>query len=103
MKAHAMKAHGMNIDGHTKLIPHLGYPTASFKAPMIYNPWFEAQGINAVVVPMGVTPQDAPVTLPAVFRMSNFHGALDDVRLYRGLLTAAEVAALAKRDAGARK
>jgi hypothetical protein len=30
---------------------------------------------------------------------NNFHGALDDVRLYRGLLTAAEVAALAKRAA----
>jgi hypothetical protein len=30
---------------------------------------------------------------------NNFHGKLDDVRLYRGLLTAAEVAELAKRDA----
>lgn len=30
---------------------------------------------------------------------NNFHGSLDDVRLYRGLLTAAEVAVLAKRDA----
>jgi len=32
------------IDGHTTLIAHLGYPTATFKAPMIYNPYFEAQG-----------------------------------------------------------
>ncbi len=29
----------MIISGHTRLIAHLGYPTASFKAPMIYNPW----------------------------------------------------------------
>lgn len=72
----ADRPQGLNIDGYTRLIPHLGYPTASFKAPMIYNPWFEAKGINAVVVPMGVTPADAPTTLPAVFRMSNFHGAL---------------------------
>ena len=39
------------ITGRTRLIVHLGYPTESFKAPMIYNPWFEAQGIEAVVVP----------------------------------------------------
>ena len=35
------------IDGKTKLIAHLGYPTESFKAPMIYNPWFESRGIDA--------------------------------------------------------
>ena len=38
------------ISGTTQLIAHLGYPTESFKAPMIYNPWFEKQGIDAVVV-----------------------------------------------------
>ena len=26
----------MTISGRTKLIAHLGYPTESFKAPMIY-------------------------------------------------------------------
>ena len=30
----------MTISGRTKLIAHLGYPTESFKAPMIYNPIF---------------------------------------------------------------
>ena len=44
------------ITGRTRLIVHLGYPTESFKAPMIYNPWFEMKGINAVVVPVGVQP-----------------------------------------------
>ena len=29
------------ISGSTKLIAHLGYPTFSFKAPLIYNPYFE--------------------------------------------------------------
>jgi shikimate 5-dehydrogenase len=41
------------ITGTTRLIVHLGYPTESFKAPMIYNPWFEMKGIKAVVVPVG--------------------------------------------------
>ena len=41
------------IDGNTEIIAHIGYPTHAFKAPMIYNPWFEKAGVNAVVVPMG--------------------------------------------------
>jgi shikimate 5-dehydrogenase len=40
----------MNIDGNTELIAHIGYPTHSFKSPLIYNPYFEKQGINALVV-----------------------------------------------------
>ena len=31
----------MHIDGNTELIAHIGFPTASFKAPMIYNPSIE--------------------------------------------------------------
>ena len=48
-----------NADQRThKLIAHLGYPTESFKAPMIYNPYFEKYGIDAVVVPMGCKAED---------------------------------------------
>ncbi|KIQ16709.1 shikimate dehydrogenase [Variovorax paradoxus] len=64
------------ISGKTTLIAHLGYPTEAFKAPMIYNPWFDKHGIDAVVVPMGVKPEDYAATLPQVFRFSNLRGAL---------------------------
>jgi shikimate dehydrogenase len=64
------------ISGKTTLIAHLGYPTESFKAPMIYNPWFEKHEIDAVVVPMGVKPDDYPGFLPSLFRLSNIRGAL---------------------------
>jgi shikimate dehydrogenase len=64
------------ITGKTQLIAHLGYPTEAFKAPMIYNPWFESQGIDAVVVPMGVKPDDYPATLAALARLTNLRGAL---------------------------
>lgn len=43
----------MIISGHTRLIAHLGYPTASFKAPMIYNPWLAHCEADVKVVPMG--------------------------------------------------
>ena len=64
------------ISGKTTLIAHIGYPTETFKAPMIYNPWFDKQGIDAVVVPMGVKPEDYAVSLPQIFKFSNLRGAL---------------------------
>ena len=64
------------ISGKTTLIAHLGYPTESFKAPMIYNPWFDQQGIDAVVVPMGVKAEDYPAVLESLFRLTNIRGAL---------------------------
>ncbi len=64
------------ISGKTTLIAHLGYPTEAFRAPMIYNPWFEQQGIDAVVVPMGVKPEDYAASLAQIFRFSNLRGAL---------------------------
>ena len=56
------------ISGKTHLIAHLGFPTEAFKAPMIYNPWFEKHGIDAVVVPMGVQADDYPTVLAALAR-----------------------------------
>jgi shikimate dehydrogenase len=64
------------ISGTTTLIAHLGYPTHSFKAPMIYNPFFEKKGIDAVVVPMGVKAEDYPAFVKSLFRLSNVRGAL---------------------------
>jgi shikimate dehydrogenase len=64
------------INGHTKIIAHLGFPTESFKAPMIYNPWFEMKGINTVVMPMGVEAAVYPEVMRALFRIKNLHGAL---------------------------
>ena len=66
----------MTISGRTKLIAHLGYPTESFKAPMIYNPYFEKYDIDAVVVPMGCMAEDYASFLKLVFKLSNIHGAL---------------------------
>lgn len=66
----------MDISGKTRLIAHLGVPTEVFKAPMIYNPWFEESGTDAVVVPMGCEAEDYAAFLPLVFRLRNILGAL---------------------------
>src|SRR5262249_53835608 len=87
------------ITGKTSLIVHLGYPTESFKAPMIYNPWFETKGINAVVVPVGVEAAHYPVLLKALFSTTNVIGALitmphkvTTTRLVDELTTTAKIA-----------
>ena len=64
------------ISGKTTLIAHIGYPTESFKAPMIYNPWFNQQGIDAVVVPMGAKAEDYPAVIKALATLTNLRGAL---------------------------
>jgi shikimate dehydrogenase len=64
------------ISGTTTLIAHLGYPTHSFKAPLIYNPWFDKNGIDAAVVPMGVKAEEYPEFLKYLFKLTNIRGAL---------------------------
>ena len=64
------------INGLTDIIAHIGYPTHSFKSPLIYNPYFEQAGINAVVVPMGCKAEDYPAFLQSVFCLTNIRGAL---------------------------
>jgi shikimate dehydrogenase len=66
----------MIINGHTEIVAHIGYPTQAFKAPMIYNPWFQKAGVNAIVVPMGCQSPDYPTFLRSVFQLANIRGAL---------------------------
>jgi len=58
------------------LIAHLGFPTETFKSPLIYNPFFEKADIDAVVVPMGVQAVDFPSFLPELFKLDNIRGVL---------------------------
>ena len=64
------------IDGNTELIAHIGFPTHSFKAPMIYNPWFDKARVNARVMPMGCQPEDFAALLKSLFTLTNMRGAL---------------------------
>jgi shikimate dehydrogenase len=89
------------IDGKTKLIAHIGWPTESFKAPMIYNPFFERRKINAVVVPMGCKSENYAEFLKLVFRLSNIHGALITMPHKITTLELVEDASVSARIAGA--
>src|SRR4029079_3756282 len=64
------------IAGNTELIAHVGYPTRTFKSPMIYNPYFEQAGVDAVVVPMGCQSADYPAFFKSLFTLTNLRGAI---------------------------
>jgi shikimate dehydrogenase len=89
------------IDGKTSLIAHIGYPTESFKSPMIYNPFFEAKGINAAVIPMACRGEDYPLFLKAVFRLTNVQGALITMPHKVTTLSLVDDASVSARIAGA--
>ena len=89
------------IDGDTKLIAHIGYPTATFRAPTIYNPWFARHEINAVVVPLGVTSENFREAFPQICRFTNFHGALITMPHKAAVVDWLDEASAAVRVAGA--
>jgi shikimate dehydrogenase len=89
------------IDGKTGLIAHIGYPTDSFKSSMIYNPFFEARGINAAVVPMGCKAEDYAAFLKLIFRLANVRGALITMPHKVTTLALVDDASVAARIAGA--
>ena len=64
------------IRGTTRLIAHIGYPTHTFKAPLVFNPYFAHAGVDAVVVPMGCEAGAYPAFLKALFTLTNVIGAL---------------------------
>lgn len=64
------------INGLTQVIAHIGYPTQTFKSPMIYNPYFVEHNINAVVVPFACQADNYPDFLRVLFRNENVLGAL---------------------------
>ncbi|MBE1494001.1 shikimate dehydrogenase [Amycolatopsis lexingtonensis] len=64
------------ISGTTTLVAHLGYPTHTFKSSLICNPWFERNGIDAAVVPMGIKAEDYLGFFRSIFALTNVRGAL---------------------------
>lgn len=89
------------LSGRTTLIAHLGYPTETFTAPLIYNPWFESRAIAAAVVPMGVRAADYAAFLRPLFRLTNIRGALVTMPHKVSTVALVDEATVAVRVAGA--
>ena len=91
----------MRIDGNTEIIAHIGWPTFSFKAPLIYNPYFEQAGINAMVTPMGCKPEHFAAFLSSIFNLQNLRGALITMPHKVSVVSLLDVVSPAVRVAGA--
>ncbi|MEP9379302.1 shikimate dehydrogenase [Aquabacter sp. CN5-332] len=66
----------MEIDGKTRVIPHLAHPSAHVKTPAMFNARCQDLGINAVVVPWDVPPSELPATLAAIRGVSTIPGVI---------------------------
>ncbi|WP_406021670.1 shikimate dehydrogenase [Nocardioides sp. NBC_00850] len=89
------------ISGRTSLIAHLGYPTETFKSPMIFNPFFEKSGVDAIVVPMAISAADFPSFLPELCKIGNLRGALVTMPHKKSVLDLADEVSPTARIAGA--
>lgn len=50
----------LEINGKTKVIVHLAYPSTHLRTPSFFNPLMEEQRRNAVLVPWQVSPENLP-------------------------------------------
>jgi shikimate dehydrogenase len=62
------------ISGTTKVFPVIGWPVEQVKAPAIYNAYFAKYGIDAVCVPMRVSPDEYGVFVKSMMTASNVGG-----------------------------
>jgi shikimate dehydrogenase len=64
----------MSPTGCTRIYFILGDPIAQVRAPEIYNPLFEAHGVDALLVPVQVRPDDVVAFAQAALRAGNVDG-----------------------------
>ncbi|MCS2608744.1 shikimate dehydrogenase family protein [Halomonas dongshanensis] len=62
------------INGKTRLYAILGDPIAQVGSPGLFNPWFRAQGIEALLFPVHVAPSHLPCVFSGLLNVQNFDG-----------------------------
>ena len=62
------------ITGTTRVYGMIADPIAHVRAPMVYNPVFEERGIDAVMVPLHLTPENLAPAIRALVNVPNFGG-----------------------------
>ncbi len=67
---------GRDIGGRTRLFAVLGDPVSQVMAPAMMNRLFCARGVDAVLVPMAVVPDDLDTVVDGLKRIGNHDGFL---------------------------
>lgn len=64
----------LDITGKTAVFGILAHPTDHVRAPQVFNAAYEAAGIDAVLVPHDVLPEDLETVVAALKVIRNYHG-----------------------------
>jgi shikimate dehydrogenase len=80
------------ITGTTKIYFMMAHPIDHVRSPEVFNPIFEARGIDAIMVPLHVHPGDFAGAWDAVRRMQNLGGLVVSVPLKEAAFELADVA-----------
>jgi len=64
----------MLIDGHTQVFFVLGHPVTQVRAPEVFNPLFQAHGVNAVLLPAEVAPERFEAFVHGALSAANMPG-----------------------------
>lgn len=66
----------LKITGATRLYAIVGDPVVQVRSPEVYTPRFAAAGMNAVLVPAQVRPENFDTVIPALMALGNLDGLL---------------------------
>jgi len=64
------------VDGSTRLYVIIGHPIAQVRSPQTYTPRFRAKGLNALMVPVHVAPDQFDVTVRGLKEIVNLDGII---------------------------
>ncbi|MEX8494648.1 shikimate dehydrogenase [Sphaerotilus sp.] len=64
----------MHINGHTRVFLVLGHPVGQVRAPEVFNPLFQAHGVDAVLVPADVAPAQLGSFVRGALSAANIDG-----------------------------
>ncbi len=64
----------LNISGKSRVYGCISHPIEHVRAPSVFNPLFERHGIDAVMVPVHIRPEDLSTVVAGLRAMPNFGG-----------------------------
>jgi len=62
------------VSGRTRVFAIVGHPIAQVRSPEMFTAEFRRRGVDAILVPLHVLPEDFAVVLPQLQRLQNLGG-----------------------------
>ncbi|WP_104840174.1 shikimate dehydrogenase family protein [Sinorhizobium fredii] len=69
----------MQITGKTKIFYMIAHPIDHVRSPEVFNPWFAANGVDAIMIPVHYRPDDFEAVWDSLRRTANLGGFMVSV------------------------